>query len=163
MMKKTKWWHLMTLILLFAQNVNAQGTGCIPSNGCINTTELVTNGDFALGNLGFQSQLIPSCGQCGAGRYCVGLNELALCNSWAAVPVGPFASATNDNYMIIDASLIPNTIIWSQLVNLNNGEECVREGEYNFKATGKRQYWRLQEMDNCEGGNVVDYVDIYFG
>ncbi|PHR28690.1 MAG: hypothetical protein COA38_11900 [Fluviicola sp.] len=125
MMKKTKWWHLMTLILLFAQNVNAQGTGCIPSNGCINTTELVTNGDFALGNLGFQSQLIPSCGQCGAGRYCVGLNELALCNSWAAVPVGPFASATNDNYMIIDASLIPNTIIWSQLVNLNNGEEYI--------------------------------------
>lgn len=43
----------------------------------------------------------------------------------------------------------------------NEGEPCVREGEMTFKITGKRKYWRLQEMDSpCEG--IVDYVDIFF-
>lgn len=43
----------------------------------------------------------------------------------------------------------------------NNGAECKREGEMTFRITGKRKYWRLQEMDNpCEG--VTDYVDIFF-
>ncbi len=43
----------------------------------------------------------------------------------------------------------------------NNGEPCVREGDMTFKITGKRKYWRLQEMDSpCEG--IVDYVDIFF-
>ncbi len=43
----------------------------------------------------------------------------------------------------------------------NNGEKCIREGEMTFKITGKRKYWRLQEMENpCE--EIIDYVDIYF-
>jgi len=58
--------------------------------------------------------------------------------------------------------LLFNGVIKSKVDHLNNGEVCIRNGEYNFKATGKRKYWRLQEMDNCEGGNVVDYIDIYF-
>ena len=45
--------------------------------------------------------------------------------------------------------------------HINSGEPCVREGEMTFKITGKRKYWRLQEMDNpCD--NAVDYVDIFF-
>lgn len=45
---------------------------------------------------------------------------------------------------------------------VNNGEVCVKDGTYHFLAKGARKYWRLQEMDNCEGNNVVDYVDIFF-
>lgn len=41
------------------------------------------------------------------------------------------------------------------------GAECKRSGTFHFKATGKRRYWRMQEMDNpCDG--VTDYVDVYF-
>ena len=44
---------------------------------------------------------------------------------------------------------------------INGGKPCVRNGTFTFKVTGKRKYWRMQEMANpCE--NVVDYVDIYF-
>lgn len=45
---------------------------------------------------------------------------------------------------------------------VNNGEICTKNGTYHFLAKGARKYWRLQEMENCEGNNVVDYVDIFF-
>ena len=38
--------------------------------------------------------------------------------------------------------------------------ECVRQGRFNFRAAGKRRYWRLQQMQSCD--NLTDYVDIYF-
>jgi hypothetical protein len=45
--------------------------------------------------------------------------------------------------------------------HINGGQPCVRQGEMTFKITGKRKYWRLQEMDNpCD--EATDYVDIYF-
>lgn len=53
-------------------------------------------------------------------------------------------------------------LIRSQATAINEGKVCERNGTYQFLATGKRKYWRLQEMENCEGGNVVDYIDIYF-
>ena len=53
-------------------------------------------------------------------------------------------------------------VIRSQAGYINDGKVCVRDGSYRFLATGQRKYWRLQEMENCEGGNVVDYIDIYF-
>jgi hypothetical protein len=37
---------------------------------------------------------------------------------------------------------------------------CVRDGTYEFRVTGQRRYWRLQEMTVCDG--LTDYVDIYF-
>ena len=40
------------------------------------------------------------------------------------------------------------------------GRECVRDGEFEFRATGTRRYWRLQQMEACDG--LTDYVDIYF-
>ncbi len=45
---------------------------------------------------------------------------------------------------------------------LNKNKPCIRKGVQLFKATGNRQYWRMQNMVNCEGGRTVDYVDIYF-
>ena len=48
-----------------------------------------------------------------------------------------------------------------QISHINGGEPCEREGEMTFKITGKRKYWRMQEMDNpCD--EATDYVDIYF-
>ena len=40
------------------------------------------------------------------------------------------------------------------------GRTCVRDGDFTFAITQKRHYWRLQEMEMCDG--LTDYVDIYF-
>lgn len=45
----------------------------------------------------------------------------------------------------------------------NNGEVCIKEGKQTFFAKGNRKYFRLQNMTNCEGGMLVDYIDIYPG
>lgn len=45
----------------------------------------------------------------------------------------------------------------------NGGEPCIKEGKQRFYAKGNRKYYRMQQMLNCEGGNLVDYVDIYPG
>lgn len=37
---------------------------------------------------------------------------------------------------------------------------CLRDGTYEFRVTGKRRYWRLQQMEVCDG--LTDYVDIYY-
>lgn len=51
--------------------------------------------------------------------------------------------------------------IVTQVSHINGGAPCTREGEFVFKITGKRRYWRLMQMDNpCDP--VTDYVDIYF-
>lgn len=40
------------------------------------------------------------------------------------------------------------------------GRQCVRDGDFTFAITQKRQYWRLQQMEMCDG--LTDYIDIYF-
>jgi hypothetical protein len=51
--------------------------------------------------------------------------------------------------------------IVTQVSHINGGKPCTRDGEFTFKITGKRRYWRMQQMDNpCDP--VTDYVDIYF-
>lgn len=42
----------------------------------------------------------------------------------------------------------------------DQGRICVREGEFEFRITQNRRYWRLQQMTVCDG--LTDYVDIYF-
>lgn len=62
----------------------------------------------------------------------------------------------------IDAKefVFEGTIV-TQVSHINGGAPCTREGEFTFKITGKRKYWRLTQMDNpCDP--VTDYVDIYF-
>ena len=42
----------------------------------------------------------------------------------------------------------------------NEGKPCERDGLMTFKITGKRRYWRLQEMQSpCD--ETTDYVDIF--
>ena len=40
------------------------------------------------------------------------------------------------------------------------GRNCVREGIFEFRVTQRRRYWRLQNIEACDG--LADYVDIYF-
>jgi hypothetical protein len=47
--------------------------------------------------------------------------------------------------------------------SINAGEPCVRNGRQRFYAKGTRKYYRMQQMENCGGGNVLDYVDIHPG
>lgn len=42
----------------------------------------------------------------------------------------------------------------------DKGRRCERTGDYEFRATGKRKYWRMQQMESC--GRLTDYVDIYY-
>lgn len=74
------------------------------------------------------------------------------------------------NYVTIEGYLIPvekgkltfiGEIITKTSGN-NNGEACVKKGTYTFLCKPDRKYWRLQEMKNCEGSGLVDYVDIFF-
>ena len=44
--------------------------------------------------------------------------------------------------------------------HIYGGKPCTRTGKMTFAITGKRRYWRLQQMDNpCE--KVSDYVDVF--
>ena len=76
----------------------------------------------------------------------------------------------SSNYLKINGRIRPlnnrelefDGIIESKVETINAGEPCIRKGKKLYKATGTRKYWRLQDMINCEGGMVTDYVDIYF-
>ena len=52
--------------------------------------------------------------------------------------------------------------IITKVAYINNGQPCIKKGEQTFYAKGSRKYFRLQNMNSCEGG-TVDYVDIYAG
>lgn len=67
---------------------------------------------------------------------------------------GRIVSATRDGFVF------EGTIL-TRVHHIANGAECSRNGSFTFKTTGKRKYWRLQEMDNpCD--TATDYVDVYF-
>jgi hypothetical protein len=54
-----------------------------------------------------------------------------------------------------------NGKIVSKINTINGGQPCELTGLSIFKASGKRQYWRLQQMLNCDG-ETTDYIDIFF-
>ncbi len=53
--------------------------------------------------------------------------------------------------------------IETRVETIYGGEPCVRKGAQRFFGKGTRTYFRMQNMENCEGGNLVDYIDIYPG
>jgi len=83
---------------------------------------------------------------------------------------GQQLSNQNNDYVKINGTLTPATkkkLIFNGTINYlvshnNNGKECIKSGKQIFKASGNRKYWRLQDMINCEGGRLTDYIDIYF-
>lgn len=75
----------------------------------------------------------------------------------------------NDDYVTMDGVItrvdakefIFDGEIITRVSHINKGELCKRTGEMIFRATGNRQYWRLQQIDNpCD--QAADYVDIFF-
>jgi hypothetical protein len=53
-------------------------------------------------------------------------------------------------------------IIKSRVSFINQGKVCERKGKLTFVHVPGKKYWRLKEAKNCEGGMVVDYIDLYF-
>lgn len=84
--------------------------------------------------------------------------------------VGEQRNPDNNDYLKINGTLEPISdkklifegVVESQIEHLNQGEPCVKEGIKIFESTKNRKYWRMQDMENCEGGMVLDYVDVYF-
>lgn len=63
---------------------------------------------------------------------------------------------------VSETELIFDGTVEHQIAHLNQGKPCVKTGKQTFKSTQNRKYWRMQDMQNCEGGAVTDYIDIYF-
>ena len=49
----------------------------------------------------------------------------------------------------------------SRVSYLNDGKPCAKPGKHVFRISGKRKYWRMADMMNCDGQST-DYVDVYF-
>lgn len=62
---------------------------------------------------------------------------------------------TDANHITFEGTII--TYIKSN----NGGAPCEKTGKQTFLKKGDRSYYRLQNMENCEGGKVLDYVDLY--
>lgn len=73
----------------------------------------------------------------------------------------------DDNFLTIDGTMQPVSAteflftgtITTKVSYLNEGKECVKEGNFTFKKYPGRAFYRLQEKDNCSG--QVNYVDIF--
>lgn len=75
----------------------------------------------------------------------------------------------NDDYVKLDGvidivdkdHLIFTGEIRTKVYHINNGQEVLRKGTFNFVTKENRHYWRMQEMKNPID-ECVDYIDIYF-
>ena len=87
------------------------------------------------------------------GRYrCVGSQHSKENSDY--LKLDGYISIVNENHLRFTGTII------TRLHDMNNGNEHVREGTFDFKSTGGRKYWREQEMTGSDG--CADYIDIYF-
>ena len=78
-------------------------------------------------------------------------------------------SIINDDYLkldgvidIVDANhFLFVGEIREKIFHINNGEEVLRQGTYDFKSTKNRKYWRMFPVAN-PADSCADYIDIYF-
>lgn len=90
-------------------------------------------------------------------------------DGWYKISGSQF-SKNQENYLKINGRIKPITDrelefdgqIESRIDHINHGEPCIKSGKQRFLASGSRKYWRLENLINCEGNMVTDYVDIYF-
>ena len=80
----------------------------------VDSTDLVFNGDFSLGNTGFNTQYYDTLQIFNEGTYYVGTN--AQIHHPGFSPCGDHTGG--GRYMIINGNSSSNTVIWSQLVNV---------------------------------------------
>ncbi|MDB5014625.1 MAG: Uncharacterized protein JWQ25_2827 [Daejeonella sp.] len=90
-------------------------------------------------------------------------------DGWYKISGSQF-NKNKENYLKINGRIKPITDrelefegeIESRIDHINNGDPCIKSGKQKFIATGSKKYWRLENMINCEGNMVTDYIDIYF-
>lgn len=75
---------------------------------------------------------------------------------------GDFATVKGRVTKVTTKTFEVDGTVTTQVSYVNGGKPCEKRGHFTFRITGTRQYWRLKEMSNCEGNNVVDYVDVFF-
>lgn len=75
---------------------------------------------------------------------------------------GDFASVKGRITKVTAKTFELDGTVTTKVSYVNGGQVCERSGRFTFGITGARKYWRLKEMGNCEGKNVVDYVDVFF-
>lgn len=75
---------------------------------------------------------------------------------------GDLASAKGRITRVTSKTFVLEGTVTTQVSHNYGGRPCVKTGTFTFRITGKRPYWRLREMENCEGGRLVDYVDVFF-
>ena len=79
-------------------------------------------------------------------------------------------SKNKQDYLTISGRIKPVNLlelefdgrIETKVEEINAGKPCLKTGKQTFKASSNKKYWRLQNMTNCEGNMVTDYIDIYF-
>lgn len=84
--------------------------------------------------------------------------------------IGTQRNEDTGDYLNIEGTLVPisatelifDGTVEHKITHLNQGKPCIKMGKQIFKSTKNRKYWRMQDMQNCEGGRVTDYIDIYF-
>jgi len=97
-----------------------------------------------------------------AGTYNIsGRQGSECCDEEQGRQNGDFVSIEGTLRRIDTKHLVFTGKIITKVYHINGGQECVREGEFNFLSTQNRKYWRLQEMEN-PADHCADYVDIYF-
>ena len=113
----------------------------------------------------------------------VGATGISLQWNWGA-PRGKFSATARDGYLTLHGEqrdpkggtlnldgvvtqIDDKAFLFKGRIVLHDAEanvDCVRDGEYTFRITGARKYWRLKEqIAGCAGrADLTDYVDIYF-
>ena len=75
----------------------------------------------------------------------------------------------NDDYVKLDGTieiidekhLVFTGEIREKVYHINNGQEVLREGSFDFEAKDNRKYWRMFPVTN-PADECADYIDIYF-
>jgi len=84
-------------------------------------------------------------------------------------PIRGEQTNSNNEYVKIDGKIkrvdenritFVGTIVTYVKYN-NGGKPCEKMGEQLFLKKNNRTYYRLQHMENCAGGRLLDYVDLY--
>ncbi|MFH2143669.1 MAG: PKD domain-containing protein [Bacteroidota bacterium] len=138
-------------------NVTTAGTYSVTvtSASCVGSgVELVTNGDFELGNTGFTTDYLLCAvpGSCGMGDYIVANNGSVHHSAWTCTD---HTSGTG-NLMIFDGSTTAGTNAWCQTVTVTPGTD------YTFScwASAMTNWWNLNPADLHFLFNGIDIGNI---
>ncbi len=74
---------------------------------------------------------------------------------------GDYVAVNGDITIVNERHFKVNGAIVTKVHHINNGEACIKTGEFDFIAWGDRKYWRLQDPNRiCDG--TTNYIDVYF-